>query len=499
MSAFYFVYFNIQSTMIKLLVDNVNIKIQGDLTNSVVEALSKAMTYKTNEFNGFTFIEIEHKLFNRLKQLFPTGLYSIASKILDDLGVEFDIIDKRLELPQKEPLKLHAVTPYDFQQKVIAEAVENQRFIIEVATGGGKTVIAAAILAELNMPSIFVVHTGDLFEQAYDELSRMLKIPIGRIGGGMCDIRQISVVMIQTIHSLLNKEYVPFDEVEKEEMQEDEIVKKSFLIKNEEAINYIKSIGCVLIDESHHLRSSSYVTVMKTCKLALYRGGLSATPFSGDGRDLVLQAYAGRIIGSISASYLIRRGYLVKPTIFHLRGSKQEKYLYKKSTYQAIYKKYIINNAFRNTRIVDCVKRFRELDKTVLITVTRKNHGKILLKMIQSLKIKVEFIHGAVEKMERKKFIKQVQLRELPVIIGTSLADEGLNIPTLDCLVLAGAGKSQTRMKQRIGRVLRRSPGKKEAFVVDFKDNVRYLLGHYKKRREICETEPEFKIVESFE
>ena len=84
------------------------------------------------------------------------------------------------------------------------------------------------------------------------------------------------------------------------------------------------------------------------------------------------------------------------------------------------------------------------------------------------------------------------------ILCHNSLADEGLNIPALDAIILAGGGKSPTRMKQRIGRVLRLSPGKKEAFVIDFKDNVRYLLGHYKKRREMCEEEKQFKIVESF-
>jgi hypothetical protein len=70
---------------LKLLVDNVNIRIQGDLTGDVVDSLSTAMTYKTEEFNGFTFVIVEHKLFNRLKQLFPTGLFSIAADVLKSL------------------------------------------------------------------------------------------------------------------------------------------------------------------------------------------------------------------------------------------------------------------------------------------------------------------------------------------------------------------------------------------------------------------------------
>jgi superfamily II DNA or RNA helicase len=484
---------------LKLLVDNVSTKISGDLDAGTVTALSQSMTYKTQEYNGFAFVTVEHKLFNRVKQSFPTGLYSLAAQVLDDYNIEYDIVDSRVVPVRQKALRLHEVTPYEFQKQIIDDAISTQRFIIQVATGGGKTVIAAAILAKLNLPAIFVVHTGDLFEQSYDELSRMLKVPIGRIGGGQCNIQRISVVMIQTIHSLLDKQYIPFDEVEKDEMRDDEVVKNSFF-KNKQAMEYIKSIGCVIIDECHHLRAESYVTVMKTCKSCFYRGGLSATPFSGDGRDLILQAYAGKVVGQVSASFLIRQGYLVRPKVFYLRGTKSATYKFNRNKYQTIYKKYIVNSEYRNELIVDCVKRLRELKKSVLITVTLKNHGKKLLQMIRATGIDVQFIYGGLDKMERKVFIEQVRQGQLGVIIGTSLADEGLNIPALDSLILAGGGKSPTRMVQRIGRVLRLSPdtGKTEAVVIDFKDNVRYLLGHYKKRRTMCEQETEFVISENF-
>jgi len=415
------------------------------------------MTYKTQEYNGFTFVTVEHKLFNRVKQSFPTGLYSLAAQVLDEHDVEYDVVDNRAVPARQKSLKLHEVTPYEFQDQIIDDAISTQRFIIQVATGGGKTVIAAAIFAKLNLPSIFVVHTGDLFEQSHDELYRMLKVPIGRIGGGECDIQRISVVMIQTIHSLLDKQYVPFDEVEKDEMKDDEVVKKSML-KNKAALDYIKSVGCVIIDECHHLRSDSYVTVMKACKASYFRGGLSATPFSGDGRDLILQAYAGKVVGKVSASFLIRHNYLVRPRIFYLQGTKNATYKFSRNKYQTIYKKYIVNSKYRNGLIVDCVQRLRELNKSVLITVTLKNHGKILLQMIKSAGIEAQFIYGGLDKMKRKAFIEQVRQGQLGVIIGTSLADEGLNIPALDSLILAGGGKSPTRMVQRIGRVLRLSP-----------------------------------------
>lgn len=490
--------------MLLLEVGNVNIKMTGNIDNLTLLKLSEAMTYKTVEFNGFNFVELQHNLFNRLKQSFPTGLFSKAADIFEESNIKYDVVDNRQHFKINQPLKLHdpkdpqkPLQLRDYQKEVAKLAVETQRFVIQVATGGGKTVIAVAILAKLNVPSIFVVHTGDLFEQAYDELSKMLNVPIGKIGGGECDIQKINVCMIQTIHCTLKKKYIPFDEDEKQLMEHDEIVKKSN-ITNEKIKKFLATVQCVLIDECHHLRASSYVETMKACKLAIFRGGLSATPHSGDERDMILQAYAGKIICRITASYLIKRGFLVKPKIYYLSGTKSGKYKFSRKRYNAIYKEFIINNNYRNELISDCVNRLKTLNKSVLITVTTKNHGQKLLKIIQSLEIvSVQFICSHVNKMVRKEYLNQIRNKELDVIIATQLADEGLDLPALDSLILAGAGKSPTRMIQRIGRVLRLYPGKEEAIVIDFKDSARYLAGHYKKRREMCEKESEFEIIES--
>jgi superfamily II DNA or RNA helicase len=47
---------------------------------------------------------------------------------------------------------------------------------------------------------------------------------------------------------------------------------------------------------------------------------------------------------------------------------------------------------------------------------------------------------------------------------------------------------------QRIGRVIRSNEGKKNAIVVDFYDNCKYLRSHSEARLKIYKTEPAFKI-----
>jgi len=62
-------------------------------------------------------------------------------------------------------------------------------------------------------------------------------------------------------------------------------------------------------------------------------------------------------------------------------------------------------------------------------------------------------------------------------------------IPPINALIISSAGKSTVRALQRIGRVIRKYPGKDHAAIVDFIDNAPYLINHSKARYEIYSTE----------
>lgn len=69
-------------------------------------------------------------------------------------------------------------------------------------------------------------------------------------------------------------------------------------------------------------------------------------------------------------------------------------------------------------------------------------------------------------------------------MIATSLADEGLDVPRANILILAGGGRSGARIEQRTGRVLRTFHGKSRGVIYDFFDTQHYYLLAQSKRRE---------------
>lgn len=391
---------------------------------------------------------------------------------------------------------------YDEIVSIEEDFTDNYDFVVPethsyIANGfiNHNTAIASSIIAELGVaPTIFYVTSKDLLKQAKSELERFIRykgepIEVGMIGDGKCDIRNINIMTVQTAVRSLGARYTKFDE-------EDATEKEKIKAEDKARIrNLIETCQCMICDEVQHWAA-------KTCQLiadhslgAKYRYGLSATPWRDEGDDILIDGCFGKPIVDINASFLIRKGILVKPTIafvhmphFSVEGS-----------YQTVYKEGIVENIQRNTMIANIAKQMISNKRQTLLLCTQINHGETLEKMIPGS----FFINGSHTGKQRDAWIAKMRRREAPVTIATSIFDEGVDVKPLDGLILAGSGKSQTRALQRVGRVIRAftdpltGEKKKDAYVIDFKDRMKYMQGHSAKRRSIYETEPEF-IIEDY-
>jgi superfamily II DNA or RNA helicase len=113
-----------------------------------------------------------------------------------------------------------------------------------------------------------------------------------------------------------------------------------------------------------------------------------------------------------------------------------------------------------------------------------------------------EFLTGKMADGKREQSINDLRERKKACLIATSLADEGLNIPTLDAVLLAGGGASSTRVHQRIGRTLRidrKSANPRDRSIIIYFEHhgAKYLDKHAKKARRIMKMEPLFHIIDS--
>lgn len=84
---------------------------------------------------------------------------------------------------------------------------------------------------------------------------------------------------------------------------------------------------------------------------------------------------------------------------------------------------------------------------------------------------------------QREATIEGARQGDLPCLVATSLADEGLDVRCLSVLVMACGGRAEGRTEQRVGRVMRPMEGKPDPWVFDFTDSVHFMLAHQSRFR----------------
>lgn len=478
---------------IKLVVDNVYTSVIG-ASKDIENAIWTELSFQQEEF-GSENIRIRH-LFNRKTKKTYTGLIDYVIQILESEGEEFEIVDTRVVPEQNgnfalvdemdvgggKKVKL-SFRPY--QKEIVEGATERE--CIQAATGAGKTFMMASLIAKYNVKPVAVFADKlSLCTQIKEEFEKFLGVPVGIVGGGVREKQDITVYSVQSA-------------------EEDDI----------------KDAKMIMFDECHHLPSSTMTNVAKACQNAYYRIGVSATPWRDGGDDMLIEAVLRkrRPENSINASKLIELGYLVPATIYFV----PMKTVVKGKNYHDVYSKAIVNNEDRNNAIVKITHKMYETRKaTTLVLIQRVEHGEILQNEISKLipmksftvtvedpkngkptmvRVKnIEFLSGQDDALRRKAVITAAKKKMVDVLIGSTIADEGLDIPALDTLILAGGGKSSTRAFQRIGRVIRlftdpeTGKPKERAVVFDFQDYTPMLRRHSRVREQLYRTEDKWDI-----
>jgi superfamily II DNA or RNA helicase len=348
------------------------------------------------------------------------------------------------------------------------------------------TLVATLITADIGKTTIVYVIGKDLLHQLHGFFKTVFKgHKIGKIGDGFCEIGDINVVSIWSVGQVfgLSKSNILIEGGETENKIEPENYSK---IKD-----LLKIAKVHILDECHVAACNTIQSIIKNIDPEhLY--GMSASPWRDDGADLLIEATLGHKIIDVSASDLINNNWLIKPYIKFIKVPRYQGVLNR--NYQTIYKKYIVENDFRNAMIVKAAENMVAGGYKPLVLFNSINHGKILESMI-SEKMNCVLLSGKDDMKLREQAKEDIDSGKLQVLIASKIFDIGVDVPSLSGLVVAGSGKSSVRALQRIGRVIRPAPGKKRAVIADFVDNAEFLGKHSQARREIYSMEKGFEII----
>lgn len=438
--------------------------------------------------------------FDFVQGTFPRGFVTYVYHALTKAGYRVQIVKK----PYPEPLgpenpkvdEFPEDPRYDYQMQVVDKLIRHGQIIAQVATGGGKSRIAKLCTARINRPTLFLTTRGVLMYQMARNFKSMGK-KVAILGDGNLQIsREITCGMVQTIVSWL-KDPDPTDSRDKREYQQ---------ARQEKMIKALSVFELVILEEAHEASGNSYYEILRHCKNAHYRLALTGTPFMKEDEEanMRLMASSGPVAIKISEKMLIDRGILAKPYFKFIALPEKPAKLYRSTPWQRAIEVGITGNDQRNKRIVaECIRASR-YSMSVMVLVQRKEHGRVLHEKMTAAGLRAVYIFGEDDQQARDDALRMLGKGEIDVLIGSTILDVGVDVPAVGMVILAGGGKAEVAMRQRIGRGLREKKGgmPNVAFIVDFADDHNtHLKGHYKQRRAIIENTPGFceNIVPDFD
>ena len=438
---------NVYTRVDKKRITASEVKALHEILSVKVEGHYFSRKYRRGLWDGYKHF------FNRLTGTFYSGLLDY---IIPKLNYECFVVDERRPVAsQNNSLSLNGIELRDYQRRMIEEALSHERGIISAPPNAGKTEVACGIVQVLGLPTVFLTHRITLLNQTKERFEKRLGIEVGSFGAKQREFKDINVMSIASVYKDL---------------------------ENPEMLDILKQTPVVISDECHRISGNMWSSILQKCPNAFYRYGLSATALLRDDvSNMVVRGMTGDEIISVTNQDLIAWGISAQPSVYLFDMNKfGSPPLSKRHTFDQAYDVGIVDNPNRNTLIIDSARHFLKLGKSVFIIVHRIEHGRILSELFRRVGLEVPFIIGEEDPAFIKSCLKEFEKRNLKCIISSSISDEGLDIPSMDVLILGVGNKSALKTIQRVGRGLRKKDvGENVVKIIDFIDRCSpYLYRH---------------------
>ena len=427
-------------------------KVESDLTVSNPEF---ARLKKMGKWTGGTPSTIRFYRTEGKDIILPFGcLREYVFKNIKDVETDFSEV-RHVEYTEDVPL-------YEYQDEAVEEALDKRNGILVAPCGSGKTQMGLAIAREISKPTLWIAHTKDLMVQAEERAKSIFDLPkeaYGEITEGKVNVgTHLTFSTVQTL-ARVNLDNLKF--------------------------------GCVIVDECHHAvqsykSTSMFAKVMNqiSCR---YKFGLTATPYRGDGLEKGMFALIGDICSVVDEDEVKEKTVPVYEKWYNIPSSTKTIDCYNGDG-TLDYTKLITGlcndeerNHFIGRTIVD-------IEGSCLVLSDRLSQLEILMSFVSNFKNcdMVKATNTKKGKKERKEAIEKLKDGRIDCLFATyKLAKEGLDIPSLEHVVMASPIKDKSTVIQTAGRVARKSDGKTCGYVHDFIDDMGILQGMAKKRKNI--------------
>jgi superfamily II DNA or RNA helicase/HKD family nuclease len=345
------------------------------------------------------------------------------------------------------------VHPYPYQQEIL-EGLDSERImhgrhrnLVVMATGTGKTVVAALDYRRLRSSGVdsllFVAHQQRILEQSRSVFRHVLKDgTFGEllVGGHRPSEWRHVFASVQSLHRLDFQEIDP------------------------------ARFDMVIVDEFHHAEATTYRKLLELLR-PKYLLGLTATPERADGQD-IRHWFAGHTAVELRLWEALERQLLSPFQYFGVHDDVDLQRLewkrgrgYDSAQLEAAYtdndaRVGIILRAIEDT--VDA-QAMRAIGFCVSIA-----HADFMAERFRRAGIPAVALHSAVAAEKRDEAVAQLKRGELKILFTVDLFNEGIDLPTVDTILMLRPTESATIFLQQLGRGLRLSDEKPYLTVLDF-------------------------------
>lgn len=129
-------------------------------------------------------------------------------------------------------------------------------------------------------------------------------------------------------------------------------------------------------------------------------------------------------------------------------------------------------------------------NERILVTTLTKRMAEELTKYLESLSVKVRYIHGEVDTMDRVEILRDLRLGEFDVLVGVNLLREGIDLPEVSLVAIIDADKegflrNERSLTQTAGRAARNVNGKVIFYADKVTDSMRKTIDETNRRRAV--------------
>lgn len=356
----------------------------------------------------------------------------------------FKEIDDYLPTQLGQSLNGEKLELREYQQEALAnlKAMRERKETIALlyqATGTGKTVTAVLDAKSVGGKTLFVAHTKELVNQAYDAFNSLWKeTTVGKFAN---NIKETTCnVICGSVQSVaLNLDNFA-----------------------EDTFDYI------IIDEAHHAAAETYQKILSYFKPKFILG-LTATPERADDVNIldIFKNTAHRLdietaveIGALTTVRCIRIHTNIDMT----------KVRFNSVQYNIRDLDVKICVTERNKLIVDTWLNYVKDKRTVVFCASVK-HAEQIAELFKDAGIDAVAVSGSMKTSERNEWLTKFADGKIKVLCACDLLNEGWDCPQTEVLFMARPTMSKVLYMQQLGRGMRLSEGKPYLMVFDFVDN----------------------------